>query len=176
MNYFYSKLMERNFDKRKWPIIDKSSLIPILRGNNIVIEKFTISSSWFGDDKYRMYIKIGAKATLPDDVKMPRGRSYDENLGNIKLSFANPGLKTFGDPQQNQNQNKNNGGGFGRMAWAPEIALKHKTRGERLGKTIEYDKDTRTLVLEFKSINDAIDCLNYLPFGFGYRIYLLDSK
>jgi hypothetical protein len=180
MNFFYAKLMSYGGDNKKWPIIDKSALLPILRGNNIVIEKFTIVDSWIGD-RYRMYIKVGAKATLPEDVRMPRGKGYDQNLGRIKL-----GLKGFSDNNNNNNNNNNNPlnnnnkNKEGRLGFSlenePCVSLSYRVNGEELGKTIEYNKATRSLVLEFKRIDSAIECLNYLPFGFGYRIYLLDSK
>lgn len=183
MNFFYSKLMELGGERKKWPIISKSSLLPILRGNNVVIEKFTIVDSWFGGDKYRMYIKVGEKAVLPEDVRMPRGRGYDQSLGNVKLSFSNPGLKEFSHKNKDNKggggqQQQQGGGSFGKMylEGGPNVALNYKVKGEVLGKTIDYNKETRSLVLEFNRINDAIECLNYLPFGFGYRIYILDSK
>jgi DNA polymerase III gamma/tau subunit len=46
---------------------------------------------------------------------------------------------------------------------------------ELLGDAIVYDKKSRTLVLEFDSIRDAIQALNILPFGLNYKIYLLDA-
>jgi ABC-type Fe3+-citrate transport system substrate-binding protein len=46
---------------------------------------------------------------------------------------------------------------------------------ETLGEAIVNDKETRTVVLEFKSIQDAIRVLNVLPFGLNYKIYLLDA-
>ena len=46
---------------------------------------------------------------------------------------------------------------------------------EILGEAIEYSKTQRSLVLEFKAVDDAIEALNYLPFGLNYQIYLLDA-
>ena len=68
MRSLYVKLM-RYSDRNKFGVIDTSALIPVLRGNNVVIERFVISTSMFGKDKYRMYLKIGAKAKLPDEVR-----------------------------------------------------------------------------------------------------------
>ena len=39
----------------------------------------------------------------------------------------------------------------------------------------KYDKESRSLVLEFEKIGDAIKALNILPFGINYNIYLLDA-
>ena len=44
-----------------------------------------------------------------------------------------------------------------------------------LGEALLYDKVSRTLVLEFDSIRDAINALNVLPFGINYKLYLLDD-
>lgn len=113
MRSLYVELMKlTNYDKQRFPIIDKSSLIPILRGNNIVIERFVISTSFFGKDKYRMYLKIGARAKMPDEVRLP-GKYYDERLGNLSLNIDNglfakkaPG----GDNNNNNNQNQDQQG------------------------------------------------------------------
>ena len=67
MRTLYVELQRRSSGKDKFGIIDTSALIPILKGNNIVVERFVINTSTFGKDTYRMYLKIGAKAKLPDD-------------------------------------------------------------------------------------------------------------
>lgn len=87
MRSLYVRIMEltRN-DRNRFPVINTSSLIPILKGNNIVIERFVISTSVFGKDVYRMYLKIGARAKLPDEVRLP-GNYYDKKLMNASLSF-----------------------------------------------------------------------------------------
>ena len=59
MRSLYNELL-RNGQRGLWELCTKSQVIPILKGNNIVIERFVISTSLFGRDKYRMYIKIGA--------------------------------------------------------------------------------------------------------------------
>ena len=187
MRSLYVELLKRG-DRNKWRVIDKSQLLPILKGNNIVIERFVISTSLFGKDKYRLYLKIGAKAKLPDEVRLPE-KIYDKKLGNANLnvnvgSFA-PGSK---------NNNNNNGsqqksfsevifrqkefkGGGGQPPTiganlSPSINFTYTVR-ELSGKTLKYDKKERSLVLEFNSINDAINALNILPFGINYNIYLL---
>ena len=42
------------------------------------------------------------------------------------------------------------------------------------GDTIDYDKKSRSIVLEFDTAQDAINALNILPFGLNYKVYLLD--
>ena len=45
---------------------------------------------------------------------------------------------------------------------------------EILGDAVKYDKKERSLVLEFKSIQDAVRALDILPFGIDYKIFLLN--
>lgn len=211
MRSLYVELMKYS-DRSKFGIIDSSALIPILRGNNIVIEKFVISTSFFGRDKYRMYLKIGAKAKMPDEVRLPQ-RVYDKRLGNMQVNFQK-GL--FDDKPQNQNnnwdnkKNYNNNNKEGLNTEAPtndkvtkkqkthsEIVFREKIFGDKqfpvvnasfspqinisyqvkelIGDAIKYDKKSRSLVLEFSTIQDAIRALNILPFGLGYKIYLLNA-
>jgi len=188
MKSLYNEIMKRtNGDRRKFPVINMSALIPILKGNNIVIERFVISTSMFGKDKYRMYIKIGAKAKLPDDVRLPN-KYYDERLGNVKLTFQG-GI--FGPSQKLQQKEESTQMEDGRLKLFanskpkgpkpmingeiyPEVSIKRQV-SELLGEAIKYDKPGRTLVLEFDSIGDAINALNILPFGLDYKIYLLDA-
>lgn len=255
MRSLYVELM-RGADRSKFGIIDTSSLIPVLRGNNVVIEKFTIVTSLFGKDKYRMYLKVGAKAKMPDEVRLP-GRSSFRRLGNMQLNFNNaifaPGNEddNFGgnngggggnnkgnnsspvlllgstEPPKNdtikdseeRNNNRNNRGGnnkgnnnrgnngrgnkryqknmssimteerifadnnkndkkkippFISSSFSPSIDLSYEVN-ELLGDAVRYDKKERSLVLDFDSIRDAISALNILPFGLGYKIYLLNS-
>lgn len=110
MRTLYVELMKRtNGDRNKFPTINSSALIPILRGNNIVIERFVISTSFFHKDKYRMYLKIGAKAKLPDDVRLTP-KVYDRRLGNISLSF-NKRIFSNTDRVKLFSKNKNRNGG-----------------------------------------------------------------
>lgn len=201
MRSLYVELMKRGGDKNKWRIIDSSALIPILKGNNIVIERFVISTSFLHKDRYRMYLKIGAKAKMPDEVRLPE-RVYDNRLGNASLN-VNSGIFS-NQPQQNNNNNNNNqkqknnstnldgdgriklfsecyeqkefGGGPPPLVAGningPSINFTYEVR-ELLGEAIKYDKKERSLVLEFKTIGDAIAALNILPFGLNYNIYLL---
>jgi hypothetical protein len=161
-----------------YDIINTSQLIPILKGNNVVIEKFVISTSLFGKDKYRMYLKIGAKAKLPDEVRLP-SRTNIERLGHISFNFKNNvgGGGNNNNQQGNGKKNKNNGqrnfGEIGgRYDYSADIQLEVKTL---LGEAIKYDKKARELILEFDSVQDAIRALNILPFGIRYKTYLLET-
>lgn len=87
MRSLYVRIMERSRnDRNRYPVINTSALLPILKGNNIVIERFVISTSIFGKDVYRMYLKIGARAKLPDEVRLP-GNYYDKKLLGTSISF-----------------------------------------------------------------------------------------
>lgn len=166
MRSLYVKLMERS-SRDKFNVIDTSALIPILKGNNIVVERFVISTSAFGTDKYRMYLKIGAKAKLPDEVRL-QSRPYDERLLNLRLTFR-------GDHKAKSFSNKGGGApSFAQTEVSPNINLSIE-RSRLLGNAIKYDKKSRLLILEFSTIEDAIYALNILPFGLNYKIYLLDS-
>ena len=183
MRTLYERILRRTGgDKnKKFKIINSSALIPILKGNNVVVEKFTISTSAFGGrEKYRMYIKIGAKAKLPDEVRLPSLKEYDDRLGKLSLNIGEGlfrAVRKFSEEQREFGK----GGGNGDSGGGPSIkaGLSHeiflnKKRQELLGEAIEYSKTQRSLVLEFKAVDDAIDALNYLPFGLNYQIYLLD--
>jgi hypothetical protein len=184
MRSLYVELLKRG-DKNKWKVIDRDSLIPVLRGNNVVIERFVISTSFAHRDRYRLYLKIGAKAKLPDEVRLPE-RVYDKRLGNATLNF-NMGLFAPGTKNNNQGQQQKNmsvvfkqkefkgGGGPPPTVSAsvsPSINLTYEVK-ELLGDAVKYDKKERSLVLEFRSIEDAIKALNILPFGINYNIFLL---
>lgn len=230
------------FKNHKVEVISPSALIPVLRGNNIVIEKFTQATRVFGKDRYRMYIKVGAKAKMPDDVRLPQ-TSYDKSLGtlNLGLNFgfdvdkpdfgnkdnsnnqnqnnnnnnqviqnppssrkttnnrnnkSNNKNKSKGKISQhnnseignfpifrqkefgnNKNKNNNNGGGgkFFQVNFKPSVDFLKYQVHVLLGDALKYDKRDRSLVLEFDSIFNAIRALNILPFGIGYKIYLLNS-
>lgn len=161
-------------------VIDSSALIPILKGNNIVIERFVISTSFGKKDKYRMYLKIGAKAKLPEEVRLP---SYErrKSIGGLKfrLGAGIPKKKYFSEasePQQKEFSSKKGGGGGGNaiesgLELYPDLSYTSK---ELKGETLKYDKAERSLVLEFPDIRSAVDALNILPFGLNYKIYLLD--
>lgn len=179
MKSLYEEMKKFGFDRRLKGIINSSSLIPVLKGNNIVIERFVISTSFGRSDKYRMYIKVGAKAKMPDEVRLPSNTRNNELL-KLNLRFKR-GLKQFSEIDLKQKEfskdkNKNNGGGGDGLSSdvgiQPRITYKSK---ELLGETLKYDKDSRSLVLEFSNIGNAIRALNILPFGINYNIYLLDA-
>ena len=164
--------------KRKYGVIDSSALIPILRGNNIVIERFVISTSFARKDRYRMYLKIGAKAKLPDEVRLP-SRTKTNKLGSASINF-NTGVfkqKNNSDTAFPVFREKMYGKGgppptiSGNISHYIDITYEVKTL---LGDAIKYDKKERSLVLEFDSIQDAIKALDILPFGMNYKIYLLN--
>ena len=181
MKSLYVELMRRSRgDKRLFPIINMNSMIPILKGNNIVIEKFVISTSMFGKDKYRMYIKIGAKAKLPDEVRLP-GRYYDKRLLDMSVYikggiFSKEKNNSITEEERGFNNNNKKKGPSPIISSEikPSIDIRRQVQ-ELLGEAIKYDKPSRTLVLEFNSISDAIEALNILPFGIDYKIYLLNA-
>jgi hypothetical protein len=113
-----------------------------------------------------MYLKIGAKAKLPDEVRLP-GHVYDKRLFGIRVKM---GRKLFSKPK---NKNKDGGGeGLSVSSEFPfDITVPVR---ELLGDALKYDKAGRSLVLEFNTIQDAIHAINILPFGINYKIYLLD--
>jgi len=180
MKSLYEEMKKFGFDRRLKGIINSSSLIPILKGNNIVIERFVISTSFARSDKYRMYIKVGAKAKMPEEVRLP-GYTKENEVMRLNLKFKR-GLKNFSEIELKQKEfkdnkkNNNNGGGGDGLSTDMSIQprLSYKTT-ELLGETLKYDKESRSLVLEFEKIGDAIKALNILPFGINYNIYLLDA-
>lgn len=165
MRSLYVELL-RQSDNRKFKVIDTSTLIPILKGNNVVIEKFVISTSLFGSDKYRMYLKIGAKAKLPDEVRLP-GRVYDKRLLDVNFKLSS-NIKSSSATGKKSPNSVSSDLGF------PGIGITQQVT-ELLGDAVKYDKKDRSLVLEFKNISDAIRALNILPFGINYQIYLLEQ-
>ena len=190
MRSLYVELMKDPMGKTKYGVIDTNALIPILRGNNVVIERFVISTSFAHRDKYRMYLKIGAKAKMPDEVRLPQTVDT-RKLGNASLSF-NTGIfnKTPNNEGGNQKQKQHSenssitpifrqkefkGGPPPDLSakFEPYVNLNYEVK-RLLGEAIKYDKKERSLVLEFDSIQDAIRALNILPFGLGYKIYLLN--
>lgn len=176
MRSLYVDLM-RFSDRSKFDIIDKNALLPILKGNNIVVERFVITTSIFGRDRYRMYLKIGAKAKMPDEVRLPE-KVYDKRLGDLSLNINAPIFPKRQDDRNDEKQPNQRTYGKGGSTPAlsanfrPNVDLSYEVR-ELLGKAIKYDKKSRSLVLEFASVQDAIRALNILPFGIGYKIYLL---
>ena len=190
MRSLYVELMKNDAWKRRIQVIDSSSLIPVLKGNNIVIERFVISSKIFGKDKYRMYLKIGAKAKMPDAVKLPGINRTKKVLGTSLEIQGGWFAKQAPPPQQKQGSEIENettifrqkefgkgGGGAKPMVTSkfyPTIGDLAYEKTEPRGETLEYSRKDRSIVLEFDSISDAIGALNILPFGLNYKIYLLD--
>ena len=175
MRALYVELMKYS-DKNKFEIISPSELIPVLKGNNVVIERFVISHTAFGRDKYRMYLKIGAKAKLPDDVRLSGGHVYDKKLLDLSMSLRG-GAKPKMFSKGKGGNNGGGGGGGGSLSAeikTPYVSISREVH-ELLGEAIRYDKKERSLVLEFKDIPNAIRALNILPFGLSYKIYLLDA-
>ncbi len=183
MRSLYVELMRDGGKRGKWEIISKSQLPAVLKGNNVVVEKFVISTSLFGRDKYRMYLKIGAKAKLPDEVRFP-GYYYDEKLGGLSLKltggvpFKNQQQNNFSDAKEkafgkNKNNNNNNGGKLISAEYNNRIDIEVEVHN-MIAEAIKYDKKARELILEFDTIQDAIRALNILPFGINYNIKLLE--
>ena len=129
-----------------------------------------------------MYLKIGAKAKLPDEVRLPSYEKRNSVLGlKFKLGAGIPKKKYFSEviPEQKEfgGKNKNNNGGGGGNAIESGLELHPDlsyTTNELKGDTLKYDKRERSLVLEFPDIRSAVEALNILPFGLNYKIYLLD--
>lgn len=172
MRALYVELMKFS-DNHKFEVIDRSALIPVLKGNNVVIERFVTSTSTFGRDKFRMYLKIGAKAKLPDEVRLAAFKVYDQKLLDFSVSFKG-GVKPHKPHEDNDKKNKGGGPGIETQIKTPYISLNREVT-ELLGDAIRYDKKDRSLVLEFKDIRSAIYALNILPFGLDYKIKLLDA-
>lgn len=188
MKSFYEELKRYSRMNRAFPkvdIIDSSALIPVLRGNNVVIERFVISTSFGSKDKYRMYLKIGARAKMPDEVRLP-SEAREKRLMNLnfKINGGLPGRRFFSEDcrvklfTENKKKKNNGGGGGGGNMFSSELSLNPElsyVEKELKGKTLSYDKRERSLVLEFDSIDAAIKSLTILPFGLNYNIYLLDA-
>ncbi len=180
MRYLYNELMKNDAWRRKIQIIGTDSLIPVLKGNNVVIERFVISTRAFHKDKYRMYLKIGAKAKMPDAVRLP-GQVRTNKLLNSSISISG-GIfrqKNNSEIKLGQKEFKGNGNNNGpKPAISATINpvyadIQYETTVPK-GETIDYDKKSRSIVLEFDNVGDAIGALNILPFGLNYKVYLLD--
>ncbi len=132
-----------------------------------------------------MYLKIGAKAKMPDAVRLPGYTKNNKLWGSsIKISgglFAKQRSSSETEINTVFRQKdfaKDNNGGGGRPMISTEFSpisgeIQYETTVPR-GDTLDYDKKGRSIVLEFDSIQDAINALNILPFGLNYKVYLLD--
>ena len=178
MKSLYNELMKKDSAWRyKIKVIDSTSLLPILRGNNVVIERFVISTQFGKKDKYRMYLKIGAKAKLPDDVRLP-GSERKNTLFRSSLKFNTGGFFGQKNNSETEVKQKEFKGGpapdiMSDLEFAPGAYIEYETTVPK-GTTLLYDKKGRSLVLEFDSIKDAVNALDSLPFGLNYNMYLLD--
>lgn len=207
MRPLYVELM-RGDCRLRVEVIDRSQLIPVLRGNNVVIERFVVVPVG-RQDKFRMYLKIGGRAKLPDQVRLTSRNEY-RKFGSMKVDLNAAAHWPGGNNNNNdQNQQNNQGGGhqnnqkkqqkkFSRVTLSFQKQFGKKGGGNNgpkpfatvglplfidldyqvnklLGEALVYDKNSRTLVLEFDSIRDAINALNVLPFGINYKLYLLDD-
>ena len=197
MRSLYVELM-RGDCRLRVEIIDRSQLIPVLRGNNVVIERFVIVPVG-RQDRFRMYLKIGGRAKLPDQVRLTSRNEY-RKFGSLKVDLNSSAgfpkqdqdnTNTDGNNYQNKPKQKKyslfdqkefgkKGGGkksptpFAKANLPLFVDINYQVR-KLLGEALVYDKNSRTLVLEFDSIRDAINALNVLPFGINYKLYLLDD-
>lgn len=177
MRSLYVELM-RPENRLRVEIISPRELVPVLKGNTVVIERFVISTSLFNKDKYRMYLKIGAKAKMPDAVRFSSRQEY-RKLGTAGITIngkLEKKEKTFGDSNDRggKKKKKNNGGGNYVGSTIPINAELGYTIKRLSAETISYDIQERSLVLEVESIRDAISVLNVLPFGLNYKLYLVN--
>ena len=179
MRLLYTELKKDGFWRDRVKVINRNSVIQVLRGNNILIERFVISTNLFNRDKYRLYIKIGAQAKLPDEVRLPEIIQQRKFL-NTKLEFKTAGgpfyqnefsetvedlllrEKLFGKGKKKNkggNNGNNNNNNNNNQPSSPSVYanITNTTNGHELvyeirtllGEAIKYDKKDRSLVLEF---------------------------
>ena len=178
MRPFFVKL-QREIRERHCPevkVIGKSELLPILSGNNVVIEKFVLSDKMFGKDTFKMYLRFGSKVKLPDILKLSDFRYETQSLlGGSRIDI------NIGENNNNNGNNNNNNKKkkkkfsiitpkLGSLSFAL-----NRDKKVSLGEVILYDKKSRIAVIEFPSIENAIRSLNILPLGLNYKLYLLDT-
>lgn len=191
--------LQRNTRDIPFSVIDEHSLLPVLKENSVVVERFVISTAFGHKDRYRMYLKIGAKAKMPDQVRLP-GYTKMHRVGNLGMTLENAEWADPSIDQGNYDQRiggrnrlfqKNNSAPFSngglriklfgddkfhpdlRATFSPNIDLNYETT-ELTGETLKYDKRERSLVLEFPTVQDAVRSLKILPFGLNYKVYLLN--
>lgn len=175
-------------------IIDKSQLVPVLKGNSVVVERFVISSSLFGKDKYRAYFKMGAKVKMPDKVYLPKDNYRDKQFlgradihvnglqgwqkwySEIDLDNAEKFFSELSFEQKDFGKgNNNNQGPKGPISFnfSPNLDLSYEVE-KSLAETIKYDKTSRSLILEYPSVDAFFKTIDILPFGISYKKYILD--
>jgi hypothetical protein len=133
-----------------------------------------------------MYLKVGAKAKMPDAVKLP-GITRQKKLLGTSLEIQGGWFAKQKEKSKSEIEEETTTAGFrqkefGNNGPKPMVTSRlYPTFGdlvydktETRGETLEYDKKDRSIVLEFDSIQDAIGALNILPFGLNYKVYLLD--
>ena len=177
MRPFYVKLQEYMRDRRcpQVQVIGKNEMLPILSGNNVIIERFVLAGKLLGKDKFKMYLRFGSKVKLPNEFKLSDFKYETKSL--LGGSKINVGISSSGNNNNNQGgNNKNKHKRFSIIG--PEInslsfALNRDVKVS-LGEVIHYDKSDRIAVLEFSNIDSAIRSLNILPLGLSYKLYLLD--
>lgn len=194
MKSLYEEMKRYSRERRNFSfeVIDSTALIPILRGNNIVIERFVISTSFGRKDVYRMYLKFGARVKMPENLRLPsynrRNDLFKLNL-NIKNSIPFPGFNNNNNPKQTQSSEsqylENTGliqkefkgdkgpGGFFNPMIEMHPGFSYNTK-ELKGEVLKYSVKDRQAVIEFPDIRNAIESLEILPFGLNYKLYLLD--
>ena len=172
MRSLYVELM-RPENRLRIEVISREDMIPVLKGNSVIIEKFTITTSFFNKDKFRLYLKVGSKAKLPDRVRLT-SRPENKKIGSFHFKFnassKKPEEKTFGT----KGKKKKGPSPFLSVEAPASVDLGYQVN-HQLGEVVNYDKASRSLVLEFNSIVDAIRSLNVLPFGINYKLYLLND-
>lgn len=185
MRPFYVKL-QKEMKERRAPfvqIIGKSEMIPILSGNNVIIEKFVLVDKFFGKDTFKMYLRFGNKVKLPDSMKLSDFKYENKNLlGGSRIDidlFPNSNNQQQNNNKKNKKKNKDKGPKQNNYSFIdPKISglglSFSRDQKISLGEVVHYDKKSRIAVLEFKSIEDAIRSLNILPLGLNYKLYLLD--
>jgi hypothetical protein len=118
---------------------------------------------------------------MPDNVKLAESYLKSDQLfeTQLKLEGGLERRKLFSkNKNKNNNNNNQNQQGPGSFAKAGIDFGKlgvYKTKENRIGEAILYDIKSRSLVLEFGSIENAVRALDILPFGINYKLYLLDS-
>ena len=177
MRPFYVKLQEYMRD-RSCPlvqVIGKNEMLPILSGNNVIIEKFVLAGKFFGKDRFKMYLRFGSKVKLPNVFKLSNFKYETRSLlGDAKLNIGiQNNNNQNNNNQQNQKKKKKKFSIFNSNINGLSFALNRDVKVS-LGDVVFYDKLDRLAVLEFDNIDSAIRSLNILPLGLNYKLYLLD--
>ena len=103
--------LQRNTRDIPFSVIDEHSLLSVLKENSVIIERFVISTTFGHKDRYRMYLKIGAKAKMPDQVRLP-GYTKMHKIGNLGMTLENA---EWADPNIDQGNYDQKLGGRNRL-------------------------------------------------------------